>query len=98
MNYLKVSGLISLIISIAVVGGIWKGGGFGSRGVREEYSFKYSGKQAKVYADDRILGEDECYVSIEGMENTKDRLRGDFTTDDGKRVCVGNSWYFVQDK
>ena len=60
-------------------------GGFGSRGVKDIYSFNYHGKIIKVQQDDRILGFDKYFICLD--ERVK-MTEGEIVSDEGKIISI----------
>src|SRR3989344_9126915 len=67
-----------------VLGLVSTGSGFGSRGVKEVYSFQYGGKRAVVVEDDRIMAKDNMFYIK--LENGDIIYKGTITSDDNKEV------------
>ena len=57
---------------------------FGARGEETVYSFKYKGEPAKLIREDIRWGPDNYFVLI----GDKDKVAGELTTDDGKRISI----------
>lgn len=65
---------------------------WGSRGVRDIYTFQYSGRPAALQKDNRIWAIDRHYIVL----NEKDTVyKGTVLSDDGKRISVDRRHYSI---
>ena len=63
-------------------------GGWGSKGIKNEYSFQYQGKPAVVQREDIRLAPSNYWILL----NNKDKLtNGKITSDEGKEISVVSS-------
>ncbi|MDD5191536.1 MAG: hypothetical protein PHH54_02705 [Candidatus Nanoarchaeia archaeon] len=62
---------------------------FGSRGDEKIYSFKYKSEPAKLMRENIRLGPDKYFILI----GDKDKVAGELTTDDGKRISIQDRFY-----